>query len=164
VKDIVVFVDDKPIDSVPMIGFYLFTRQAGDLLRVGVLRGDQHVAFDVVVVERPEAFDHIADLVDPDTSLVRQLGILGVSIGEDLGRVIGSLRVPSGVIVAAHVEDAHAAAVSLSAGDVIHSVNGGSVSNLEKLRAALDALNPHSSVVLQIERDGVLTFVAFELE
>jgi S1-C subfamily serine protease len=55
-------------------------------------------------------------------------------------------------------------AVSLSAGDVIHSVNGVLVSNLQELRAALDALNPHTSVVLQIEREGVLTFVAFELE
>ena len=77
---------------------------------------------------------------------------------------IGSLRIPSGVMVAAHAEDRHAAAVSLSAGDVIHSVNGASVSSLEALRAALDALPSHAPVVLQIERDGQLSFVAFELE
>jgi serine protease Do len=163
-KDIIVSVDDKPIDSLPLIGFYLFTRHAGDRLRVGVLRGDQHVALDVVVVERPEALDRIADFIDPDTSQVRQLGILGVSIDEDVGRAIGSLRVPSGVMVAAHAEDAHAAAVSLSTGDVIHSVNGVSVSSLQELRAALDGLSPRSAVVLQVERQGLLIFVAFELE
>jgi S1-C subfamily serine protease len=48
-----------------------------------------------------------------------------------------------------------AAAVTLSDGDVIHSVNGVAVSDLQELRAALDALNPRTSVVLQIERDGV---------
>jgi S1-C subfamily serine protease len=68
------------------------------------------------------------------------------------------------VIVAAHAEDAHAAAVSLSAGDVIHSANDVCISNLQELRATLDGLKPHSPVVLQIERGGALTFVAFELE
>jgi S1-C subfamily serine protease len=118
----------------------------------------------VGVVERPEAPGRVADLVDPDNSLVGQLGILGVSIDAELGSAIGSLRVPSGVIVAARAENQHAAAVSLSAGDVIHSVNGLSVSNLQELRAALDGLKAQSPVVLQIERDGLLTFVSFELD
>jgi serine protease Do len=164
VKDIIVSLDGKPIDSLPLIAFNLYRRQAGDRLRVGVLRGDQRLTLDVVVVERPEAFDRLIDLVDPDKSVVSQLGILGVSIDADLGLAIGTLRVPSGVMVAAHAEDRHAAAVSLSAGDVIHSVNGASVSSLEELRAALDGLKGHSPVVLQIERDGLLSFVAFELE
>src|SRR5712692_1815396 len=164
VTDIVVSIDEKPIDSLPLIAFNLYTRRAGDRLRVGVLRGEQHMTLDVVVVERPEAFDGVADLVDPDTSVVPQLGILGVSIDTDAARAIGTLRVPSGVMVAAHAEDRHAADVSLSAGDVIHAVNGAAISNLQELRAALDALKSHAPVVLQIERDGQLSFVAFELE
>jgi len=164
VTDIIVSIDEKPIDSLPLIAFNLYTRRAGDRLRIGVLRGDRHMTLDVVVVERPEAFDGVADLVDPDTSVVPQLGILGVSIDTDAARAIGTLRVPSGVMVAAHAEDRHAADVSLSAGDVIHSVNGAAISNLEELRAALDALKSHAPVVLQIERDGQLSFVAFELE
>ena len=87
-----------------------------------------------------------------------------MSIDEDLALAIGSLRVPSGVMVAAHAEDRRAAAVSLSTGDVIHSINGASVSNLEELRTALDALKPHAPVVLQIERDGMLSFLTFELD
>jgi serine protease Do len=164
VKDVIVSIDGKPIDSLPLIAFNLYSRRAGDRLRVGVLRGEQHATLEVVVIERPEALDRVIDLVDPDKSAVPQLGILGVSIDESLGLAIGSLRVPSGVMVAAHAEDRRAAAVSLSAGDVIHSVNGAAVSDLQELRAALDSLKPHSPVVLQIERDGLLSFVAFELE
>jgi serine protease Do len=164
VKDIIVTIDNRPIDSLPLIAFYMYTRHAGDQMRVGVLRGDQQVTVDVSVVERPEVLDRVADLVDPDKSLVRQLGILGVSLDDDLGFAMGSLRVPSGVMVGAHAEDAHPGAVSLSSGDVIHSVNGVSVSNLQELRAALDSLKPHRPVVLQIEREGQLSFVAFELE
>jgi serine protease Do len=164
VKDVIVSIDGKPIDSLPLIAFNLYSRRAGDRLRVGVLRSEQHATLEVAVVERPEALDRIIDLVDPDKSAVPQLGILGVSIDESLGLAIGSLRLPSGVMVAAHAEDRRAAAVSLSAGDVIHSVNGAAVSDLEELRAALDGMKPHSPVVLQIERDGLLSFVAFELE
>ena len=164
VQDVLVSIEDKPIDSLPLVAFYLSTRSEGDRLRVGVLRGEEHIALEVSVVERPEAVDRIADLVDADESLVRQLGILGVSIDDNLGSMAGSLRVPSGVMVAARAEDAHAAAVPLSAGDVIHSVNGVAVPNLQKLRAALDDLKPHSPVVLQIERGGLLTFVTFELD
>ena len=85
-------------------------------------------------------------------------------LGGDLGSTIGSFRIPSGVIVAARAEAPQASPVSLSAGDVIHSVNGVPVSNLQELRAALDGLQPHSPVVLHVEREGVLTFVTFELE
>jgi serine protease Do len=164
VGDIIVGIDDKSIDSLPLIAFHLYTRRAGDRLRMSVLRGEQHVTLDMVVVERPEAFNSIIDLVDPDKSAVPQLGILGVSIDEQLGQAISTLRIPSGVMIAAHAEDRGAAAVSLSAGDVIHAVNGAVVSNLEQLRAALAAVKPHSPVVLYVERDGALSFVAFQLE
>src|SRR5947208_823847 len=89
VKDVIVSIDDKPIDSLPLIAFNLYMRHAGDRLRVGVLRGEQHATLEVVVVERPEALDRVIDLVDPDRSAVPQLGILGVSIDENLGLAIG---------------------------------------------------------------------------
>jgi S1-C subfamily serine protease len=90
--------------------------------------------------------------------------ILGLAIDDQIGPMLSSLRVPSGVIVAARTQDPHAPDVALSAGDVIHTVNGLAISTLSDLRAALDALKPHSPVVLQVEREGVLTFVAFELD
>jgi hypothetical protein len=39
-----------------------------------------------------------------------------------------------------------------------------SVSNLDELRAALDGLQPHASVVLHIERAGLFTFLTFEVD
>ena len=60
--------------------------------------------------------------------------------------------------------DPHAADVSLSAGDVIHAVNGRPVTTMVQLREALDRLAAHSPVVLQVERDGSFHFVAFELD
>jgi C-terminal processing protease CtpA/Prc len=152
------------MDSLPLLWFYLYARNAGDHLELGVRRGQDRLVLDVPVIDRPHDADRFVDRVDPDENLVRQLGILGVEITDETGPMIPSLRAPSGVVVAARTQDPHAADVSLSAGDVIHSVNGAAVATLQDLRAALDDLKPHSPVVLQIERDGVFSFVAFELD
>jgi serine protease Do len=164
VKDIILSIDDRPIDNLPLLAFSLYARNAGDRIKLAVLRGKDQIVLDVPVVDRPHDVDHLADRVNPEQSVIRQLGILGLTIDDQIGPMLSSLRVPSGVIVAARTEDPHAADVALSAGDVIHTVNGLAISTLSDLRAALDALKPHSTVVLQVEREGVLTFVAFELD
>jgi hypothetical protein len=148
----------------PLLAFNLYARNEGEHLKLGVLRGHDQLLLDVPVITRPHDVDRLGDRVDPEHSLVRQLGILGVAIDDEIRPMIPSLRAPSGVIVAARTEDPHAAEVSLSAGDVIHSVNGLATSTVSELRAALDDLKPHSPVVLQIEREGVFTFVAFALD
>jgi S1-C subfamily serine protease len=78
--------------------------------------------------------------------------------------MVPSLRIPSGVIVAARTEDPQAADASLATGDVIHAVNGRRITTLPDLRSALETLKPHSPVVLQIERNGSFSFVSFELD
>jgi serine protease Do len=164
VKDIILKIDGRSMDNLPLLSFSLYARNAGDRLKVTVLRGKDQVVLNVPVIDRPHDVDRLADRADPEQSVIRQLGILGLPIDEQIGPMLSSLRAPSGVLVAARTQDPHAADVSLSAGDVIHSVNGLAVSTLPELRAALDGLKPHSPVVLQVEREGVLTFVAFELD
>ena len=66
------------------------------------------------------------------------------------------------MIVAARAADPSVA--SLTTGDVIHAINGAKVETVAGLRSALDNLAPNSSVVLQIERDGKLMFVSFDLD
>jgi S1-C subfamily serine protease len=52
----------------------------------------------------------------------------------------------------------------LKTGDVIHSVNTTQIDSLESLRAALNGLKPSSPIVLQVEREGQLQWLAFEME
>jgi serine protease Do len=164
VQDIIVSIDGRPMESLPLFALSLYTRSAGDRLTLNVLRGHAQVEVDVLVAERPHNLDRLADRVDPDTCLVQQLGILGVAIDSEIEPMIPNLRIPSGVIVAARAQDPRAGDVSLLIGDILHSVNGLTVSNVQELRSALNDLKPHSPVVLQVERDGKLTFVAFELD
>jgi S1-C subfamily serine protease len=52
----------------------------------------------------------------------------------------------------------------LQAGDVIHRLNTVPIDSTQTLRAAVDKLKAGDPAVLQIERDGELTFVSFEME
>jgi len=164
VGDIVLRVDDRRMDSLPLLAFSLYTRHAGDHLQLRVQRGADEMTLNIAVTDRPDEIDRLSDRIDPEKSVVRQLGILGLEINNELTPILPRLRVASGVVVAARTPDPHAADVSLSAGDVIHAVNGRAVTTMVQLRDALDRLEAHSSVVLQVERDGTFHFVAFELD
>jgi S1-C subfamily serine protease len=52
----------------------------------------------------------------------------------------------------------------LKTGDVIHSVNTVPIESVDALRTTLRAIKPNGAVVLQVERDGGLEWVSFELE
>jgi S1-C subfamily serine protease len=55
-------------------------------------------------------------------------------------------------------------AAGLMRGDVIHAVNTTPVNTVEDVRNAVKPLKFGDAVVLQIERDSKLEYVAFEFE
>ena len=162
-QDIVTSIDGTPADNLPSVGTRLFMRRGGEKVKLAVLRGAEKLFFDVPVVEPPHNVDRLADLADPNKSLVPKLGIVGVEIDSKLAATLPGLRVSSGVIVAAKAAD-QSVETSLTVGDVIHAINGVQIETVAALRGSLDRLTSNTPVVLQIERDGRLMFVAFELE
>ena len=165
VQDIIVSVDGQPVDGVPYLGFQFFTRSAGDRLKIGVIRGSDALTFELEVTERAHDFDRLSDLVDPQKSLVARLGILGVDLNEKSAQFASSLRWPLGVMVVGHTKEvAELADTGLMTGDAIHGINGIPVLSVDDLRAALEHLEPRSAVVLQVERNGQMTFLGFEVD
>ncbi len=163
VQDIITNIDGRPVDNLPSLETRLFMRRGGENIKLDVLRGAAKFSFNVLVVELPDDFDRLADLADPDKALVPKLGIVGVEIDPKIAATLPGLRVSSGVLVAARAAEP-SVDTSLTAGDVIHAINGAQVENMAALRSALDHLSPNTPVVLQIERDGKLMFVSFELD
>jgi serine protease Do len=165
VEDIIVSINGEPVDGVPRLAFQFFTRSAGDRIRLGVLRGSEALTIDMTVTERAHDFDRLTDLIEPERSLVPKLGILGVEITPSNAQMASSLRMPSGVIVVGHTkEETGVADTGLMTGDTIHGINGTAVVSVDELRTVLDRLKPNSPVVLQIERNGQLSFLGFELD
>ena len=164
-QDILVSVDGEAVDDVPRLAFQLFTRSAGDVVRLKVRRGADLYTADVAVAEKPHDFDRLTDLVDPERSLVAKLGILGVDITQANAEMAASLRAPSGVIVVGHPKDeADSPDTGLMTADTIHGINGNAVTSVEALRSFVDTLKPRTPIVLQIERNGQFIYLAFELD
>jgi S1-C subfamily serine protease len=75
-----------------------------------------------------------------------------------------SLRIPSGVIVVGRAADLILPDTGLQAADIIHQLNTTPIDSVDTLRAAVNALKTGDAVVLQVERDGGLQYVSFEME
>jgi serine protease Do len=164
IEDIITSLDDRPIDSVPSFALQLDTRKDDQHVRLAVLRGADELRLDVPVIEIPHDLDRLHDFASLDVKPLERLGILAVEIDDAIVSMLPAMRMSSGVIVASRATGWGGADVSLNPGDVIHAINGAPVVKRDDLASALDRLKPRSAVVLQIERDGQLMFVAFPLD
>jgi len=164
VQDILLSVDGREIGSVPIAEMLITTKPAGAVAKIELLRGTEKLSLAVPVTEQKTEVDQVADLVDPNKSLVAKLGIYGVEITDKLADAMEDLRIPSGVIVAALSADLVGVDADLKPGDVIHAVNGKPVESLNGLRAALSAIPSGAPGVLQVERDSNLMYLTFEMD
>jgi S1-C subfamily serine protease len=164
VQDVIVSVDGKPVESFFAMFCQSYMRAEGDHLRVGFLRGQEALEAEVVVGAPEPGLDRLGDDLDPQKSLIKRLGVVGLSVDERVSDLMPNLRLPFGVVVVGRSQRARMADVPLSAGDVIHAVNGTAVSTFQELDAAMSRLEPESAVALQIERGGKLMFVSFTVE
>jgi serine protease Do len=162
--DIIVSADDRPIDTLPALTAAMYLHPLDEVMKVVVLRGSEKQTLTVAVGEHRDPMDKLMDAVDPDQSLVRRLGILAVDLNDQIRSVVGSLRISTGVVVIARTVDLIGPETGLKTGDVIHALNTTPVESLETLRAALNGLKPTAPVVLQVEREGQLQWLAFEME
>jgi serine protease Do len=163
IGDVLLAIDGKPASTVPYVAFHLMSRESGDKVHLDVLRGNLRLGFDVALMEPPKDMDQITALADPEKNLVPALGILAIEIDRKIADLAPDLRDPFGIIVAARAAGA-TAEIPLTAGDVIRTLNGEPMTTLDRLRNALKALPPDAAVVLQIQRDQKLMYVAFTLD
>ena len=163
IGDVLLAIDGKAAGSVPYVAFHLMSRESGDQVHLDVLRGTLRLGFDVALMEPPKDMDQITALADPEKSLVPTLGILVVEIDKRIAAMLPELRDPFGIIVAARAAGA-TAEVPLTTGDVIRTLNGEPITTLDRLRNALKNLPPGAAVVLQIQRDQKLMYLAFTLD
>ncbi|MGH8186704.1 MAG: trypsin-like peptidase domain-containing protein, partial [Steroidobacteraceae bacterium] len=164
IGDVVTALDGKRMENGRQFEVNLYRRAVGDTVTVDVLRGGQAMRFPVAVAEREGDPARFADLVSPERNVVPRLGVLALDIDARIAAMVGELRIPRGVLVAARSTDPPAADQALEAGDIIVSLNGTPVTALADLRSAIGRMPSRTPVVFQVQRFGQLMFVAFELE
>jgi serine protease Do len=164
IGDVVIGLDGKRMENGRQFEVNLYRRAVGDTVTVEVLRAGETLKFPVAVAERDDDPGRFAEMVTPERNIVPRLGVLALDIDERVAAMLGELRVPQGVLVAAISADTPGTDRKLEAGDVIVSLNGTPITALADLRSAAGRLPTRAPVVLQIQRFGQLMFVAFEVD
>jgi len=164
IGDVVLSLDGKRMENGRQFEVNLYRRAVGDTVTVDVVRGGQTMKFHVAVAEREDDPTRFADLVSRDRNIVPRLGVLALDIDERVKSMIGELRMPWGVLVAAKSTDSPSSEQSLEAGDIIVSLNGAPVKALAELRTIVGRLPARTPAVFQVQRFGQLMFIALELE
>jgi serine protease Do len=164
VQDIVLTADDRRIETLPQLSSALYLHRLDQVLKLEILRGDQKKTLYVPAIEHRDQMDQLFDAADPEKNLVPRLGILAIDLTDELRGKIGTLRIPSGVIVLGRAADLILPDTGLQTGDVIHSLNTTPVTSMDALRTAVLALKTGDPVVLQVERSDGLTYLSFEME
>jgi serine protease Do len=164
IGDIIVSMDGKVVDNVRQLGISLYRHAVHATVALEVLRGSERLKFQVPVVVRPDDPGRFLDMVDPKKNLVPELDLLAVDLTESFLATIEPPRKKGGVLVAGMSADATPPADRFQPGDIIYVVNGEEVGNLAELKARVAGLKDGDPVVVQLERQGLLMFVSFEID
>jgi serine protease Do len=164
IQDIILTADDRRIETLPSLSSALYLHRLDEAVKLDILRGNERKTIYVPAIERHDSMDKLLDAVDPENSLIQRLGVIAIDLNGDLAKHLESLRIPSGVIVVGRAVDLIMPDTGLQAGDIIHQLNLTPIDSIDTLRAAVRTLKTGDAVVLQVERDGGLTYVSFEME
>jgi len=163
VRDIVLAVDGRPILGLPGLTAALYLHPPDEVVTLEVLRGSDRLLLHVPAIPHRSNMDQLADLIDPNNR-IGKLGIYVMDLTDQLRAALPNLRIPSGVVVLGQSLDLNALTANLHAGDIIHTLNQLPVVSIEQLRSALRQLKSGDPIVLQIERQGQLQYVDFEMD
>jgi serine protease Do len=164
IQDIVLSADDRRIETLPSLTAALYLHRLDQVLKLEILRGTDKKTLYVPAIEHHDQMDQLLDAASPENSLIPRLGILAVGVTPELLSRLGSLRIPSGVLVVGRAANLILADSGLQAGDIMHRLNMISIDSVDGLRAVTLALKPGDPIVLQVERGGELMYLSFEME
>jgi serine protease Do len=104
----------------------------------------------------------LSDLIQPKRDLIAPLGIFVVDLNASPAQP--GERSTSGVVVAGILGGQPATLANLEVGDIVSAANGKAISTTDEFRQVLAGFKPGDSVVLTVERQSVIMYVAFEME
>ena len=161
IGDVLLSIDGKDLHNVRDLALQLYRYAIGDTVHLQILRKQTRSGASLTITEKADEPERFADMVNPAENLMAQLGLLGIAVDERIRESV-PLRVPEGVLVAAHSGVSMYFGDQPKEGDVIHAVNGERISSVEALRSKLNGLKSTDPVVLQVERAGSLMFLVLE--
>ena len=162
--DVVLTLDGKRMENGRQFRINVYTRSIGDTVTLEIQRGDRRLTARVPVAERENDTTRLAALASGQ-GVIRPLGVLAVDLSPRVAALLPPLRRDKGVVIAAVSEGAPFSQQGrLQPGDVLYTLNGRTIENLEDLNRVVGALSRGSAAVLQLERDSTLMYLAFRVD
>jgi serine protease Do len=163
-EDIVVAIDDRPIIALPDFIAALYLHPVDRVLTLEVLRGTKSVSLQIPVTIYHDTIDELSDIPAAQKNLIWQLSVFVTDLDENVKSILHTNRSDPGVVVLAESGGPNVVDTGLQAGDIICAIAHTPLQSVSQLRATLGTLKSGDPVVLQIERDGKLQYLAFEME
>jgi serine protease Do len=164
VGDIVLTVAGHTVNNLREFALALYRFRIGEQASLNLLRGNQEITALVPVIERADDPQRFADMVNEQENLIPKLGILGLTLSDQLKGLLPDLRIASGVVVAARTGESGYWGDDLQQGDVIHFVNQKPITDVAVLRAIINSIPANAPVVMQVERGGTLNYLVLEAD
>jgi len=161
VRDILLRLDGNVLDGAAQYATSFYTRRLGDRVELEMLRGFHSFTTEVTIQKGSNNRDDLLDQIEVPKSVVKQLGIVAITLNDKNRIAKPGLRSKTGVLVAGRLAYSDVQS-GLIVGDLIRSVNGSDVKAVENLRSLLDHCKSGEAIVLQVERHGRLRYLSFE--
>jgi serine protease Do len=163
-EDIVLTVDNRPIRGFPDFVAALYLHSPTKVLGIEVLRGAKQMSFSMPVLLHHDGLSELADVPLDQQSVIFRLGVLVTDLDEGVAHLLRRTQGESGVVVLGQTVGSNGTASGLQVGDVIRAVNRTPLESVSQLRSMVHDLKSGDPVALQVERDGKLQYLAFEIE
>ena len=162
--DIVLSVNEKQVQNIRQFALALYPFAVGENAKLEIQRGKQVLSCQIPVSEKQDVQERLADLVTREQANIPQLGILALTLDEQLVAMLPPLRNRFGVVIAGKEAYGAYEGEGPLPGDVIYSVNGTQVDSIDSLRAVLERLKTTDAIALQVERLGSLHYLVLETD
>jgi serine protease Do len=163
-EDVVVAIDERRIIALPDFIAALYLHPVEQDLKVDVLRGTAPMSFKIPVTVYHDSTDELSDIPDLQKNLIWQLSVFVSDLDDRIKAMLHNDDGDSGIVVVAQAGGPHNVDTGLQAGDIILAIAHTPLHSVSQLQATLSKFKTGDPVVLQIERDGKLQYIAFEME
>jgi serine protease Do len=164
IDDIVLAMDGRQILGLPDFMAALYLHPADQVLKIEVLRGASRMSFNVPVTVYHDQIEGFADIADLKKTLIRKLNVFVADLDEKVKPLVNSTRGDSGVVVVAQGGGSNAVDTGLETGDIILAMDRMPLKSSSQFLETVRPLRSGDPVVLQVERNGKLQYLAFEIE
>jgi serine protease Do len=160
VGDVILSMNGSSLRDMECVRSALNALVPGKSLVVGIERGNARLSVTVEPEYMESQGSRLLDYADIPRDSISQLGIIAVTMNTGIRRLSHEGRFPDGVVVAAKYSGISSTENELEAGDIIHQVNGHLIHDAADLRESLAQVQVSNPLVLQVEREGYLRYIA----